>query len=42
MVPVFINEAAYAEKNIAMAITKREVWNLNEKWKVALKDLLIN
>ncbi len=42
VVPVFINEAAYAEKNIAMAITKREVWNLNEKWKVALKDLLIN
>ena len=42
VVPVFINEAAYIEKNIAMSITKREVWAFNEKWKVALKDLLNN
>ena len=39
-VPVFINEAAYAEKNIAMSFTKREMWNLKKEWKKALIDLV--
>ena len=39
-VPVFINEAAYAEKNIAMSFSKREIWNLNIKWKEALIELI--
>ncbi len=36
-VPVFINEAAYAEKNIAMSLTKREVWCFSSKWKEAIE-----
>ena len=39
-VPVFINEAAYAEKNIAMSFTKREKWNLKKEWKQSLIDLV--
>ena len=31
IVPVFINEAAYLEKNIAMAYTKKEVWPFDKK-----------
>ena len=31
-VPVFINEAAYAEKSIAMSFTKRELWNFKKSW----------
>ena len=27
-VPVFINEAAYGEKGIALSLTEREVWPL--------------
>ena len=39
-IPVFINEAAYAEKNIAMSFTKRESWNFKKEWKESLIDLL--
>ena len=37
-VPVFINEAAYMEKNIAMSFTKREIWHFEDNW----KDLCLN
>ncbi|WP_320666453.1 aspartoacylase [Prochlorococcus sp. MIT 1307] len=40
LVPVFINEAAYAEKNIAMSLTKREVWNVLDDWKYELLNLI--
>ena len=39
-IPVFINEAAYVEKNIAMSFTKRELWNFKKEWKQALIDLI--
>ena len=39
-IPVFINEAAYMEKNIAMSFTKRELWNIKKEWKKALIDLV--
>ena len=39
-IPVFINEAAYVEKNIAMSFTKRELWNLKKEWKQSLIDLV--
>ena len=39
-VPVFINEAAYMEKNIAMSFTKRESWDLKKEWKQSLIDLV--
>ena len=39
VVPVFINEAAYIEKNIAMSLTKREVWQFNSIWKTDLQSL---
>jgi len=39
-VPVFINEAAYMEKNIAMSLTKREVWDFEDKWKKSLIELV--
>ena len=39
-IPVFINEAAYMEKNIAMSFTKRELWNLKKEWKQSLIDLV--
>lgn len=38
VVPVFINEAAYMEKNIAMSFTKREVWKFSSDWKLAVND----
>ncbi len=38
--PVFINEAAYAEKHIAMSLTKREVWPLAVEWAGALSCLV--
>ena len=41
LVPVFINEAAYAEKNIAMSLAKREIWEVTNEWKDAINDLLI-
>ena len=40
VVPVFINEAAYAEKNIAMGITSREIWTIKDNWKEALFELV--
>ena len=39
-VPVFINEAAYMEKNIAMSLTNREVWEFEENWKRSLIELV--
>ena len=39
-IPVFINEAAYVEKNIAMSFTKRELWNFRQSWKQSLIDLV--
>ncbi|WP_269609520.1 aspartoacylase [Prochlorococcus marinus] len=39
-VPVFINEAAYVEKNIAMSFTKRELWDFKKEWKQSLIDLV--
>ncbi len=38
--PVFINEAAYVEKNIAMSFTKRELWDFKKEWKKSLIDLV--
>ena len=38
--PVFINEAAYSEKNIAMSLTKKESWYFDENWSKALYALL--
>jgi len=40
LVPLFINEAAYAEKNIAMGLTKREVWDFDPNWKNILYGLV--
>tara|TARA_B100000965_G_scaffold102150_1_gene83960 strand:+ start:1789 stop:2706 length:918 start_codon:yes stop_codon:yes gene_type:complete len=39
-VPVFINEAAYMEKNIAMSFTKRELWDFDDNWRKSLIELL--
>ncbi len=39
-IPVFINEAAYVEKNIAMSFTKRELWNFKKEWKQSFLDLV--
>lgn len=39
-IPVFINEAAYMEKNIAMSLTKRELWDFQQEWKQSLIDLI--
>ena len=39
-IPVFINEAAYLEKNIAMSFTRKEFWNLKNSWKQSLIDLV--
>jgi aspartoacylase len=41
VVPVFINEAAYAEKAIALSVTSKEEWPLSPKAPGALQDLLI-
>ena len=40
--PVFINEAAYAEKNIAMSITSREKLIFSESWHQELKKLILD
>ena len=40
LVPVFINEAAYAEKRIALSLTQREVWPVLPNWIAALEKLL--
>ncbi len=39
-VPVFINEAAYVEKDIAMSFTKKELWDFKKEWKQSLIDLV--
>ena len=39
-IPVFINEAAYMEKNIAMSFTKRELLDIKKVWKQSLIDLV--
>ena len=39
-IPVFINEAAYAEKNIAMSFTKRELWDFRNEWKESLIEIV--
>ena len=39
-VPVFINEAAYLEKNISLGLTKREVWPFSNEWELSLRKLL--
>ena len=38
--PVFINEAAYGEKGIALSLTTREVWPVEAGWSEALNALL--
>ena len=40
-IPVFVNEAAYAEKSIAFSLTRREVWPVESNWLPALKQLLV-
>ena len=40
-IPVFINEAAYAEKAIALSLTSREEWPLSSVWTEALAQLLM-
>jgi aspartoacylase len=37
--PVFINEAAYGEKGIALSLTAREIWPLEASWGPALLAL---
>jgi aspartoacylase len=34
--PVFINEAAYGEKHIALGLTRRERWTCDRGWGEAL------
>jgi aspartoacylase len=36
---VFINEAAYGEKGIALGLTRREVWSVAPAWAEALQNL---
>ena len=38
--PLFINEAAYGEKGIALSLTTREVWRVEAGWGEALTALL--
>ena len=38
--PVFINEAAYGEKGIALSLTHREIWPVQRSWGEALAALL--
>ncbi len=42
VVPVFINEAAYSEKNIAMILTKKEVLDFEKSWAKDLYELVNN
>ena len=37
--PVFINEAAYGEKGIALSLTQRETWAVEPEWGQALVEL---
>jgi aspartoacylase len=36
---VFINEAAYGEKGIALSLTSRECWPVQPSWSEALQVL---
>ena len=40
VIPIFINEAAYAEKNIAMILTKKEVLKFEPSWGEELNELV--
>ena len=40
LVPVFINEAAYGEKHIALSLTHRERWTCQPSWAEALMEYL--
>ncbi len=40
LIPVFINEASYMEKNIAMSLTKRELWSFKPVWLNELNELI--
>ncbi len=37
-VAVFINEAAYGEKGIALSLTQRQVWSVPDSWGLALGE----
>jgi len=39
--PVFINEAAYGEKGIALSLCRRESWVCSPGWAEALAELLL-
>ncbi|MEO1004105.1 MAG: aspartoacylase [Cyanobacteria bacterium J06638_7] len=39
LVPVFINEAAYGEKGIALSLTRRECWPVPRQWRQELERL---
>ncbi len=39
--PVFINEAAYGEKGIALSLTSREGWSVQAAWGEALRQLAL-
>ena len=39
-IPVFVNEAAYMEKRIALSLTRREVWSVSSEWIAALEALM--
>ncbi len=41
LIPVFINEAAYLEKGIAMSLTVRESWRFERNWYEDLKKIVI-
>jgi aspartoacylase len=38
--PVFINEAAYEEKGIALSVTERKIWPADAAWGNALVGLM--
>jgi aspartoacylase len=40
--PVFVNEAAYREKGIALSLTERECWPCASAWGDALESLAVN
>lgn len=40
LIPVFINEASYLEKNISFSLTRRESWDVEEIWKISLEKLI--
>jgi aspartoacylase len=37
---VFVNEAAYGEKGIALSLTQRELWPVQHGWLEALQALM--